>query len=135
MGGGASGAATLTVVTLVVVAAGAARAAQPAARPVAPPTIARQPESVARTPLSRRVVSYQIEASLDPAGGSVTGRETIVYRNATRVAMKDLAFHLYPNAFSNTHSTFMRGIPSTDERTPQRLERMARSEDCRSGKR
>ena len=126
MGGGAPGAATLTVVTLVVVAAGAARAAQPAARPVAPPAIARQPESVARTPLSPRVVSYQIEASLDPAGGSVTGRETIVYRNATRVAMKDLAFHLYPNAFSNTHSTFMRGIPWTDEQTLQRLERMAR---------
>src|SRR5262249_13755923 len=47
--------------------------------------------------LSPRIVSYAIEASLDPARGRVTGRERIVYRNATRVPMKDLSFHLYPN--------------------------------------
>ncbi|HYS77948.1 MAG TPA: hypothetical protein VEO94_03860, partial [Candidatus Dormibacteraeota bacterium] len=80
----------------------------------------------AHAPLSRRIVSYDIEASLDPGRSLVSGRETIVYRNETRVSMRDLKFHLYPNAFSNTHSTYMRGIPWSDEPTLARLERMAR---------
>ncbi|OLE67193.1 MAG: hypothetical protein AUG09_03730 [Acidobacteria bacterium 13_1_20CM_2_68_7] len=71
-------------------------------------------------------MSYDIEASLDPGRSLVSGRETIVYRNATRSPMQDLKFHLYPNAFSNTHSTYMRGISWSDETTLARLGRMAR---------
>jgi hypothetical protein len=85
-------------------------------------------EAKEREPLSRRVVSYRIEASLDTGRHTVVGRETIAYRNDTRIPMTDLKLHLYPNAFSNTRSTFMRGIDWEDEETRTRLERMAREE-------
>ncbi|HEU4402411.1 MAG TPA: hypothetical protein VFT43_09935, partial [Candidatus Polarisedimenticolia bacterium] len=75
-------------------------------------------------PLSRRVVSYRIEASLDPALRLVRGRETIVYRNDSRRPMPDLKLHLYPNAFSNTRTTYMQGIAWDDRLAARRLERM-----------
>ncbi|OLC53877.1 MAG: hypothetical protein AUH92_05045 [Acidobacteria bacterium 13_1_40CM_4_69_4] len=116
-------------VAALVVAAGAlwssrAAGAGTAGAPPQAPTPA--PSARARSPLSRRVVSYDIEASLDPERRLVSGRETIVYRNDTRAPMQDLKFHLYPNAFSNTHSVYMRGVPWSDEPTLGRLERMAR---------
>jgi len=103
-------------------------AAQPATRPpratppAAPPPA--QPAGKAAAPLSHRVVSYSIQASLDPATRTVSGRESIAYRNDTRSAMTDLKLHLYPNAFSSTHSTYMQGIAWDDRITLARLERM-----------
>ena len=76
--------------------------------------------------LSARVVDYDIEATLEPGRRLVRGRETITYRNATRAVMRDLQFHLYPNAFSNTHSTYMRGIPWSDDAARGRVDRLAR---------
>ncbi|PYS96521.1 MAG: hypothetical protein DMF50_04280, partial [Acidobacteria bacterium] len=64
--------------------AAAPPAVQPAARPGA------QPATKAGASLSRRVVSYSIQASLDPATRTVSGRESIVYRNDTRSTMSDL---------------------------------------------
>jgi hypothetical protein len=82
----------------------------------------------ASAPLSLRVVDYDIEATLDPDRRLVRGRETISYRNATRTVMRDLQFHLYPNAFSNTHSTYMRGIPWSDDAARGRVERLEREQ-------
>ncbi len=81
-----------------------------------------------RASLSRRVVSYRIEATLDPGRRTIAGREMITYRNDTRVPMLDLQLHLYPNAFSNSRSTYMRGMPWDDIRDRARLDRMAREE-------
>src|SRR5262249_27018427 len=91
-----------------------------------PPAERSAPSRATREPLSRRIVSYVIEASLDPARGAVRGRETITYRNDTRLPMEELQFHLYPNAFSNTRSTYMRGIPWSDDAALARVERLAR---------
>ncbi|MEK7283785.1 MAG: M1 family metallopeptidase [Acidobacteriota bacterium] len=90
--------------------------------------------AAAAPPLSPRVAAYDIEASLDPERRLVRGRETIEYRNATGALMRDLQFHLYPNAFSNTHSTYMRGIPWSDDAGRRRLERLGREQSWGSMK-
>ena len=59
-------------------------------------------------PLSARNASYRISARLDPATRTITGSETISWRNVTGAPAPDLQFHLYWNAWKNTRSTFMR---------------------------
>ena len=59
-------------------------------------------------PLSPRNANYTIAARLDPATRTITGSETIVWRNITGRPAADLQFHLYWNAWKNTRSTFMR---------------------------
>ena len=59
-------------------------------------------------PLSPRNASYMIAAQLDPATRTITGSETIVWRNITAKPAADLQFHLYWNAWKNPRSTFMR---------------------------
>ena len=59
-------------------------------------------------PLSPRNASYTIAARLDPATRTITGTETIRWRNITNRPAADLQFHLYWNAWKNTRSTFMR---------------------------
>jgi Peptidase family M1 domain len=59
-------------------------------------------------PLSPRNASYTIRATLDPATRTITGAETIVWRNISSRAATDLQFHLYWNAWRDTRSTFMR---------------------------
>jgi hypothetical protein len=59
-------------------------------------------------PLSPRNANYTIAARLDPATRTITGSETIVWRNITARPAADLQFHLYWNAWKNTRSTFMR---------------------------
>jgi len=58
--------------------------------------------------LSRRVVAYRIEARLDPARKTVTGSETVTYRNDSTETLKEIPFHLYPNAFSGDRTLFAR---------------------------
>jgi hypothetical protein len=59
-------------------------------------------------PLSPRNANYTITARLDPATRTITGSETITWRNITTKPATDLQFHLYWNGWKNTHSTFMR---------------------------
>src|SRR5438128_11952676 len=59
-------------------------------------------------PRSPRNASYTIAAQLDPATRTITGSETIAWRNITSAPAHDLPFHLYWNAWKNTRSTFMR---------------------------
>jgi hypothetical protein len=90
---------------------------------------AATPVAAARAPASdrvRRVTAYRIEATLDPARRLVTGRETLTYRNLTSTPMRDLRMHLYPNAFSNTRTLYMRGAAWSDAEFQARLDRMRR---------
>jgi hypothetical protein len=57
---------------------------------------------------SPRNASYTIEARLDPATRTITGREIVTWRNITSKPATDLQFHLYWNAWKNPRSTFMR---------------------------
>ena len=64
-----------------------------------------QPESGARSP---RNASYDIEVRLDHAARTLTGRETIRWRNISAHPTRELQFHLYWNAWRNAESTFLR---------------------------
>lgn len=55
-----------------------------------------------------KVASYTMRATLDPDAHTVKGEGTLTWTNPTAVAVKELWFHLYLNAFKNQASVFMR---------------------------
>lgn len=59
-------------------------------------------------PLSPRIANYRIDATYASDAHTVSGRETLTWRNTTREAAPDLYFHLYLNAFANSRSSFVR---------------------------
>ena len=85
-----------------------------AAMPAAQDAELRSTASAASTagvmtpPLSPRNANYTITARLDPATRTITGSETIKWRNITGRPAADLQFHLYWNGWKNARSTFMR---------------------------
>ena len=58
--------------------------------------------------LSPRNASYAIAARLDPKSRTLTGDETLTWRNTSGAPAATLRFHLYYNAWRNTRSTWMR---------------------------
>ena len=74
----------------------------PAPNPVAP---SAQPP---QTGLSPRNASYRIRARLDTEARTISGTETITWRNLATIPAATLQFHLYYNAWRNTQSTWMR---------------------------
>jgi hypothetical protein len=60
--------------------------------------------------LSPRIANYRISARYDGDTHTITGHETLTWRNTTREPATDLYFHLYLNAFANSESSFMRGV-------------------------
>lgn len=65
--------------------------------------------------LSDRVVTYAIEAELDPAKHTVTGRQQLTWRNRSAQPVCSVYLHLYLNAFEGPGSTFM-----TEQRASER---------------
>jgi hypothetical protein len=59
------------------------------------------------TPMSQRVVHYEIEAKYDAAKHTVDATEVLTYHNLTGQALDHFPFHLYQNAFQPT-ATFVR---------------------------
>jgi hypothetical protein len=59
-------------------------------------------------PLSPRNASYTITARLDPGTRTITGSETITWKNISGRPAADLQFHLYWNGWKDARSTFMR---------------------------
>lgn len=57
---------------------------------------------------SPRISSYEMTARLEPGQRTITGTQTIVWRNATGAPTAELRLHLYWNAFGSRSSTFMR---------------------------
>ncbi|HTP81128.1 MAG TPA: M1 family metallopeptidase [Bacteroidota bacterium] len=58
-------------------------------------------------PLSPRNANYTISVVLDAQKKTLTGKETLIWRNISRDRIRELRFHLYLNAFKNTRSTFL----------------------------
>ena len=56
--------------------------------------------------LSDRVVTYRIEATLDPKKHTVAGKQQLTWRNRSNVPVKSVYLHLYLNAFEGPGSTF-----------------------------
>jgi hypothetical protein len=59
------------------------------------------------TPMSQRVVYYDIDAHYDAVKHTVDATETLTYHNLTGQALDHFPFHLYQNAFQ-PNSTFVR---------------------------
>ena len=81
------------------------------------------------TPLSTRVVAYNIDAKLDTDKKSLDATETITYKNLTGQPLTSIPFHLYLNAF-RPESTFtseahfngsVRDSEKDDEYPPEKL--------------
>jgi hypothetical protein len=71
-------------------------------------------------PLSSRVVEYHIGVKLDAQSKSLTGNQTVTWRNPGNQPVQELYFHLYPNAFESKQTTFNResgGKLRTDQAT------------------
>ena len=67
------------------------------------PTASLIPDTTSATnsssPLSQRVVAYNIEAKYDPKTHSLDGFEVLTYHNLTGQPLDHFPFHLYLNAF------------------------------------
>jgi hypothetical protein len=98
------------------------KTASTAAPETAPADTARAPETVrnyplaipdttlainSSTPLSERVVHYQIDAHYDPSDHTIDATEVLTYHNLTGAALDHFPFHLYQNAFQ-PNSTWVR---------------------------
>jgi hypothetical protein len=59
------------------------------------------------TPMSQRIVHYEIDAKYDAKAHTLDASETLTYHNVTGQAQDTFPFHLYLNAFQ-TSSTFLR---------------------------
>ena len=65
------------------------------------------PRDGSQPTLSDRVVSYTIQASLDPATHVVDGKQVLTWRNRSARAVDKVYLHLYLNAFEGPGSTLM----------------------------
>ncbi len=59
-------------------------------------------------PLSPQNASYDIDVALDPGGRTLTGSETISWRNTGAMEAYSIRLHLYWNAFRHTDSTWLK---------------------------
>ncbi|MBO9598473.1 MAG: M1 family peptidase, partial [Cohnella sp.] len=57
--------------------------------------------------LSNRVTEYHINVALNEKDGTLSGQQTVTWKNPGRKPVSDLYFHLYPNAFA-PGSTFLK---------------------------
>lgn len=69
-----------------------------------PSSAIAQPAQVSST--TSPIVDYTIHVTLDPKAKTLTGFETLLYRNASPDVIRVLQFHMYLNAFKNERSTF-----------------------------
>ncbi len=107
------------VVISVLVQEHAAKAARQVARAAAPVVsgVSGSASSLAipdttlainsSTPMSQRVVHYEIDAKYDAANHTVDATEVLTYQNLTGQALDHFPFHLYQNAFQ-PNSTWIR---------------------------
>lgn len=60
---------------------------------------------------------YDIQATLNDNEHSITGFETIVYKNNSPVSLEYIWFHIWPNAYRNDSTTLMQQIKNDRERS------------------
>ncbi len=77
--------------------------ASPGANPDAAGDAPAKPKS-----LSKHVTEYHIQVSLDEGSKQLAGTETVTWTNPGTQSVRNVVFHLYPNAFRSEQSTFIR---------------------------
>lgn len=92
---------------MLAVVAGQQPALPPAAAAVDSSDLT-SPQHFAAGARSARNANYSIDARLDPATRTITGREVITWRNVARRETSVLRMHLYWNAWRSTQTTWMR---------------------------
>ena len=70
--------------------------------------ISAQGQTIFKHPMSPRIANYKISVMLDPLQKTLSGKETLTWRNVSTDRISELQFHLYLNAFKNSHSTLMK---------------------------
>ena len=80
----------------------------PGGQTAPPPPVTTAPPSTVTALQSERNANYDIDVTLDPDARTLTGSETITWRNTGAVAAYSLRLHLYWNAFRNSESTWMK---------------------------
>lgn len=58
--------------------------------------------------LSNRVTEYHINVKLNEEDGTLSGTETMTWTHPGKKSVNELYFHLYPNAFASSDTTFMK---------------------------
>jgi hypothetical protein len=96
--------ARFAAVVALLALAGAGVTGQTAAPPAAGAALV-SPD--ARSP---RNANYTINVRLDPNTRTLTGDEILSWRNISAASAQTLRFHLYYNAWRNTHSSWMREL-------------------------
>lgn len=82
---------------------GTPKSASPSANPDAAGDAPVKPKS-----LSEHITEYHIQVSLDETNKRLNGTETVTWKNPGTQSVRNLVFHLYPNAFRSKESTFIR---------------------------
>ncbi len=59
-------------------------------------------------PVGDRIANYIIDVRLDPKSRAIDAREILNWHNTSNQSTSQLYFHLYPNAFKSSKTTFMR---------------------------
>lgn len=66
------------------------------------------PEQNKSAPLSKRLVEYHISVALNTDNRTLQGLETVTWTNPGKQPVRELYWHLYPNAFESKKTTFNR---------------------------
>jgi hypothetical protein len=97
----------LTIAAAAIVSS-AEVTSQRRAAPARPAPQSAAPAAALPPAPSPRNANYSIDVELDPASRAITGRGVVSWRNISARPATELQFHLYWNAWRNTHSTWMR---------------------------
>jgi len=101
----AIGAVSGGLLLIGLVAVDGRQAGEPNGEPAVEAEITVATETAGRSP---RNASYDIDVRLDHVARSLTGHETIQWRNISANSTSELQFHLYWNAWRNLESTWLR---------------------------
>ncbi|GAE09278.1 hypothetical protein JCM10914_5633 [Paenibacillus sp. JCM 10914] len=73
--------------------------------PLSPPKV--QPDIPAPA-LSDRLVEYHMDVRYEPQENKLIGKQTLTWTHPGKKSVNELYFHLYPNAFASSDTTFMK---------------------------
>jgi hypothetical protein len=72
---------------------------------------------LAQSPYWQQQLRYNIQAELNESEKSITGFETIVYKNNSPHTLDFIWFHIWPNAYKHDSTTLMKQIRNDAERS------------------
>src|SRR5688500_17230414 len=71
--------------------------------------------AVAQSPYWQQQLRYTIAAELNDTEKSITGHETIVYKNNSPHSLDFIWFHIWPNAYKHDSTALMQQLHADEE--------------------